>query len=156
MKRLIKADLAAILRLAGEYRFLAADRLELSIGRLCRQEYTDFLFLARTPWCWLFDLSAVYDSGTYANLCALAYQGVPGGPVIALFLHIDKTVEGLPWGSVSLLDYPTAAQNVGAFSELSPPQRERHIRLTVRRYTRNARHCSIREVIEYLKTGEVK
>ena len=146
MKRLIKADLAAILRLAGEYRFLAADRLELSIGRLCRQEYTDFLFLARTPWCWLFDLSAVYDSGTYANLCALAYQGVPGGPVIALFLHIDKTV----------LDYPTAAQNVGAFSELSPPQRERHIRLTVRRYTRNARHCSIREVIEYLKTGEVK
>ena len=44
----------------------------------------------------------------------------------------------------------------GAFSELSPPQRERHIRLTVRRYTRNARHCSIREVIEYLKTGEVK
>ena len=26
MKRLIKADLAAILRLAGEYRFLAADR----------------------------------------------------------------------------------------------------------------------------------
>ena len=79
-----------------------------------------------------------------------------GGPVIALFLHIDKTVEGLPWGSVTLLDYPTAAQNVGAFSELSPPQRERHIRLTVRRYTRNARHCSIREVIEYLKTGEVK
>lgn len=68
MKRLIKADLAAILRLAGEYRFLAADRLELSIGRLCRQEYTDFLFLAGTPWCWLFDLSAVYDSGTYANL----------------------------------------------------------------------------------------
>ena len=113
MNRLIKADLAAILRLAGEYRFLAADRLELSIGRLCRQEYTDFLFLARTPWCWLFDLSAVYDSGTYANLCALAYQGVPGGPVIALFLHIDKTVEGLPWGSVTLLDYPTAAQNVG-------------------------------------------
>ena len=98
----------------------------------------------------------MYDSGTYANLCALAYQGVPGGPVIALFLHIDKTVEGLPWGSVTLLDYPTAAQNVGAFSELSPPQRERHIRLTVRRYTQNARHCSIREVIEYLKTGEVK
>lgn len=128
----------------------------MSIARLCRQEYTDFLFLARTPWCWLFDLPTVYDSGTYANLCALAYQGVPGGPVIALFLHIDKTVEGLPWGSVTLLDYPTAAQDVGIFSELPPPQREQHIRLMVRRYTRNARYCSVREVIGYLKTGEVK
>lgn len=156
MKRLIKADLTAILRLAGEYRFLAADRLELSIARLCRQEYTDFLFLARTPWCWLFDFPAVYDSGTYANLCALAYQGIPGRPVITLFLHIDKTVEGLPWGSVTLLDYSTAAQDVGVFSELPPAQRERHIRLIVRRYTRNARYCSVREVIEYLKTGEVK
>lgn len=156
MKRLIKADLAAILRLAGEYRVLAADRLELSIARLCRQEYTDFLFLARTPWCWLFDFPAVYDSGTYANLCALAYQGIPGRPVITLFLHIDKTVEGLPWGSVTLLDYSTAAQDVGVFSELPPAQRERHIRLIVRRYTRNARYCSVREVIEYLKTGEVK
>ena len=156
MKRLIKADLTAILRLAGEYRSLAADRLELSIGRLCRQEYTDFLFLARTPWCWLFDFPAVYDSGTYANLCALAYQGIPGRPVITLFLHIDKTVEGLPWGSVTLLDYSTAAQDVGVFSELPPAQRERHIRLIVRRYTRNARYCSVREVIEYLKTGEVK
>ena len=123
----------------------------MSIGRLCRQEYTDFLFLARTPWCWLFDLSAVYDSGTYANLCALAYQGVPGGPVIALFLHIDKTVEERDPAGLS-----HGGPERGAFSELSPPQRERHIRLTVRRYTRNARHCSIREVIEYLKTGEVK
>lgn len=128
----------------------------MSIARLCRQEYTDFLFLARTPWCWLFDFPAVYDSGTYANLCALAYQGIPGRPVIALFLHIDKTVEGLPWGSVTLPDYSTAAQDVGVFSELPPAQRERHIRLIVRRYTRNARYCSVREVIEYLKTGEVK
>lgn len=80
----------------------------------------------------------------------------PAGPVITLFLHIDKTVEGLPWGSVTLLDYSTAAQDVGVFSELPPAQRERHIRLIVRRYTRNARYCSVREVIEYLKTGEVK
>ena len=153
MKRLIKADLAAILRLAGEYRFLAADRLELSIGRLCRQEYTDFLFLARTPWCWLFDLSAVYDSGTYANLCALAYQGVPGGPVIALFLHIDKTVEGLPWGSVTLLDYREAAHDAETFSALAGPQRERHLKLLRKRYLQKVQYCSILEVIQYLKTG---
>ena len=128
----------------------------MSIARLCRQEYTAKFFFAGTPRCWLFDFPAVYDSGTYANLCALAYQGIPGRPVITLFLHIDKTVEGLPWGSVTLLDYSTAAQDVGVFSELPPAQRERHIRLIVRRYTRNARYCSVREVIEYLKTGEVK
>lgn len=156
MKKLIKADLTAILHLAGEYRRLTADRLEMSIDKLCRQEHTDYLFLARTPWCWLFEFSAVYESGSYANLCTLAYQGVPAGPVIALFLHIDKAVEGRPWGSATLLDYPTAAQDTAIFSALPTAQRERHIRLMVRRYTRNVRYCSVREVIEYLKTGEVR
>ena len=125
----------------------------MSIGRLCRQEYTDFLFLARTPWCWLFDLSAVYDSGTYANLCALAYQGVPGGPVIALLLHVDKSVGGLPWGSVTILNYRASVEDVEIFAPLPQAQRERHIRLILRRYLHNPRYCCVREVIEYLKTG---
>ena len=58
-----------------------------------------FPFPGPDAWCWLFDLSAVYDSGTYANLCALAYQASPAGRSSALFLHIDKTVEGLPGGA---------------------------------------------------------
>ena len=85
----------------------------MSLSKLCRQEFSDYLFLARRGWCGLFDFPAIYEKDSYANLCWTAYRAVPGGPVIALFLHIDKTVEGLPWGSVTLLDYPTAAQNVG-------------------------------------------
>ena len=153
MKKLIKTDLAAILQLAGAYRCLEEDRLALCTAKLRRQEYTDYLFLARTPWCWLFDLSAVYERGSYANVCTLAYQGIPGGPVIALFLHVEESVAGRPWGSVTLLDYPAAAQDAAVFSELPPAQRERHIRLIVKRCTRNARYCSFREVIEYLETG---
>ena len=155
MKKLIKADLNAILRLAGESRFLAADSLKLCAAKLCRQEHTDFLFLARTPWCWLFDFPAIYESGSCANLCTLACHGVPKEPVAALFFHIDKIVEGHPWGSVTLLDYPTAAQDIGVFFALPRPQRKRHAYLMVRRYTRNIRYCSVQEVLAYLKTGEV-
>lgn len=156
MKKLIKADLAAILRLAGECQPIEAGRLDMSIARLCRQEFPDYLFLARQNWCWLFDFPAVYEKGSYANLCWLAYRGLPGGPVLALFLHIEKSVEGLPWGSATLLDYPAAAQDAAIFCELPPAQRERHCRLIVKRCTKNVRYCSMREVIRYLKTGEVK
>lgn len=121
MKKLIKADLSAILRLAGESRFLAADSLDLCIAKLCRQEYTDFLFLARTPWCCLFGFPAVYVCGSYANLCTLACCNAPGGAVTALFLHIDKTVRGQPWGSVTLLEYPIVAQDVGGCPSCLPP-----------------------------------
>ena len=113
MKKLIKADLSAILRLAGESRFLAADSLDPCIAKLCRQEYTDFLFLARTPWCCIFGFPTVYVCGSYANLCTLACCSAPGGAVTALFLHIEKTVRGQPWGSVTLLEYPIVAQDVG-------------------------------------------
>ncbi len=54
MKKLIKADLSAILRLAGESRFLAADSLDPCIAKLCRQEYTDFSLPGPTPWCCIF------------------------------------------------------------------------------------------------------
>ena len=156
MKKLLHADLTAILGLIPLYQPTEAGSIELDLLKLQQGGAADYLFLARRERSWLFDPPRVYEPGSYENLCWLAFQNRAGWPVLALFLHVEKFVGGRPWGSVTLLDYPTAAQNVGAFSELSPPQRERHIRLTVRRYTRNARHCSIREVIEYLKTGEVK
>ena len=78
-----------------------------------------------------------------------------GGAVIALFLHIEKTVRGQPWGSVTLLEYPIVAQDVGVLSELSPALRKRHVRQMVRRYTRNVRYCSIQDVLIYLKAREV-
>ena len=155
MKKLIKADLSAILRLAGESRFLAADSLDLCIAKLCRQEYTDFLFLTRTPWCCIFGFPTVYVCGSYANLCTLACCSAPGGEVTALFFHIEKTVRGQPWGSVTLLEYPIVAQDVGVLSELSPALRKRHVRQMVRRYTRNVRYCSIQDVLIYLKAREV-
>ena len=124
----------------------------------------DYLFLARRERSWLFDPPRVYEPGSYENLCWLAFQNRAGWPVLALFLHVEKFVGGRPWGSVTLLDYPTAAQNVGAFSELSPPQREtfsalagpqreRHLKLMRKRYLQKVQYCSILEVIQYLKTG---
>ena len=69
MKRLIKADLTAILRLAGECQPIEADRLDMSLSKLCRQEFSDYLFLARRGWCGLFDFPAIYEKDSYANLC---------------------------------------------------------------------------------------
>ena len=80
MKRLIKADLTAILRLAGECQPIEADRLDMSLSKLCRQEFSDYLFLARRGWCGLFDFPAIYEKDSYANLCWTAYRAVPGGP----------------------------------------------------------------------------
>ena len=89
----------------------------------------------------------------YANLCWTAYRAVPGGPVIALLLHVDKSVGGLPWGSVTILNYRASVEDVEIFAPLPQAQRERHIRLILRRYLHNPRYCCVREVIEYLKTG---
>ena len=125
----------------------------MSLSKLHRQEFSDYLFLARRGWCSLFDFAAVYEKDSYANLCWTAYRVLPGGPVIALLLHVDKSVEGLPWGSVTLLNYRASVEDVEIFAPLSQAQRERHIRLILRRYLRNPRYCSVREVIEYLKTG---
>ena len=104
----------------------------MSLSKLCRQEFSDYLFLARRGWCGLF---------------------VPGGPVIALLLHVDKSVGGLPWGSVTILNYRASVEDVEIFAPLPQAQRERHIRLILRRYLHNPRYCCVREVIEYLKTG---
>lgn len=52
--------------------------------------------LARRGWCGLFDFPAIYEKDSYANLCWTAYRAVPGGPVIALLLHVDKSVGDCP------------------------------------------------------------
>ena len=75
MKRLIKADLTAILRLAGECQPIEADRLDMSLSKLCRQEFSDYLFLARRGWCGLFDFPAIYEKDSTPT-CA----GRPTGP----------------------------------------------------------------------------
>lgn len=125
----------------------------MSLSDLCRQEFPDYLFLARRGWCGLFGFPAIYEKDSYANLCWTACRAVPSGPAIALLLHVDKCVEGQPWGSVTLLDYRAVAEDVEIFASLPPAQRERHIKLILRRYLRNPRYCCVREVIEYLKTG---
>ena len=62
MKRLIKADLAGILKLAAE------KNDEIETARLLRCEQADFFFLARQGKSWLFDLPSVYTQGSTANL----------------------------------------------------------------------------------------
>jgi len=128
----------------------------MDIANLSRYGQTDYLFLVRREKCWLFDYASVYTPGSYANLTWTYGQIMPHLPAAALALRVDQYKDGCPWGSVTLLDYQKSILDVEQFSRLPPAQRERHIRLMIRRYTRHAKYCSVREVIEYLKTGEVK
>ena len=141
------------MRLAGEHQPIKRGSIERSIAALQRRRHTDYLFLAQRESCRLSDLPAVYEPGTPDNLDWLACRGITAWPVIALFLHADKTVEGQPWGSVTLLNHRTAAKDVEIFSALPESQRERHIRLLSKRYTNHTSYCCMLEVIEYLKTG---
>ncbi|WP_352416761.1 hypothetical protein [Oscillibacter ruminantium] len=156
MKKLIKADLTEILRLVSQYQPVNSGSIETDIAALSRCAHTDYLFLTRREKSWLFDLPAVYTQDSYENLSWLYGAMTPDVPVIALLLHVDKTVEGRPWGSVTLLDYPATAQDVETFAPLPEPERERHIQRITKRYTHHVRYCSLLEVIQYLKTGEVK
>ena len=153
MKKLIKADLSGILRLTGAYQAVEAPDVEREVAVLQRSRHTDYLFLARNGRCRLSTLPAVYEPDTPANLDWLACRSVTPWPVVALYLHTDKSVEGLPWGSVTLLDHRTAVEDVRIFSALPESQRERHIRLIVKRYQRRVTYCSMLEAIQYLKTG---
>ena len=153
MKKLIKADLSGILRLAGAYQAVEALDVEREVAELQRFRHTDYLFLAWNGRCRLSTLPAVYEPDTPANLDWLACRGFTPWPVVALYLHADKTVEGLPWGSVTLLDHQTAAEDVRIFSAPSESQRERHIRLIIKRYQRHITYCSMLEVMQHLKTG---
>ena len=153
MKKLIKADLSGILRLAGAYQAVEALNVEREVAVLQRSRHTDYLFLARNGRCRLSTLPAVYEPDTPDNLDWLACRGATPWPVVALYLHTDKTVEGLPWGSVTLLDHQTAVEDVRIFSALPESQRERHIRLIIKRYQRRVTYCSMLEAIQFLKTG---
>ena len=153
MKKLIKADLSGILRLAGEHQPIKHRSIEQSIAVLQRRKHIDYLFLAQRDRCRLSDLPTIYEPGTPANLEWLACREVTEWPVIALFLHADKTVDGQPWGSVTLLNHQTAAEDVETFSALPESQRARHIRLLSKRYANLTRYCAMLEVIQYLKTG---
>ena len=153
MKKLIKADLAGILKLVPVYQAVTETSVEQAVAELNRCEQADALFLARREKCHLFTLPAVYTPDSYANLTWTYGVLTPRTPVTALFLHITTTVEGRPWGSVTLLDYPATARDVEIFSALPEPERARHIELIRRRCTRSVRYCTILEVIQYLKTG---
>ena len=153
MKKLLYADLTAVLGLIPLYQPTEAGSLELDFAKLQKGGAADYLFLARREKSWLFDLPRVYEPDSYENLCWLACQDRAGWPVLALFLHVEKFVGGRPWGSVTLLDYQEAARDVETFSALTGPQRERHLKLLIKRYLQKVRYCSILEVIQYLKTG---
>ena len=141
------------MRLAGAYQAVEALDVEREVAVLQRSWHTDYFFLARRGRCRLSTLPAVYEPDTPANLDWLACRSVTPWPVVALYLHTDKSVEGLPWGSVTLLDHRTAVEDVRIFSALPESQRERHIRLIVKRYQRRVTYCSMLEAIQYLKTG---
>lgn len=134
------------------YQPTEAGRIDLDIATLHRLETADYLFLARREMCRLSTMSAAYEPGNPANLDWLAYQGETSLPVIALYLHVEKVIEGRPWGGVILLDYQTAAKDIRIFSALPESQRRRHIQLLCRRYTRTGL-CSMLEAVQYLKTG---
>lgn len=153
MKKLIKADLTGVLKLVPVYQAVTETSVEQALAELYRCEQSDYLFWSRREKCRLFDLPSVYTPDSYANLTWTYGTLTPRTPVTALYLHITNTVEGRPWGSVTLLDYPTTAQDVEIFSALPEPERARHIELIRKRCTRNVRYCTILEVIQYLKTG---
>lgn len=149
MKRLIKADLTGIVELLPVYWTPAS--VEQTLDRLRRGG--DFLFLARRGRGWLSDFPTVYTPGTEENRIWTYGIAFPHIPVTALFLHVDNSIEGRPWGSVTILDYPATVTDIETFSPLPQAQRERHIRLMIRRYLRNPRYCCLLEVIQYLKSG---
>ncbi len=135
------------------YQPVTEKSIELDIAKLALCEHTNYLFQARREKSFLSDLPAVYEPGTYENLKWLYWQGITNFPVIALFLHVTKVQDARPVGSVTLLDYQESAGDVEISSALPEPERERHIQLITKRYTKNARYCSVLEAIQYLKTG---
>lgn len=132
------------------------ERIEREIDKLLGGGIGDYLFLSRRGLCRLCAMAAAYDQDSFANSDWLAFRGMTLWPILALFLHVEQVVDGQPWGSVTLLDYQATARDIATFSPLTPAQRERHIRLTAKRYLTRPRLCSMLEVIQYLKTGEVK
>lgn len=153
MKKLIKADLTAILELVPIYQPVEDERMEQETDKLLCGGIGDFLFLSRRGLCRLCPIGAAYNRDNFANSDWLAFRGMTLWPILALFLHVEKFVDGRPWGSVTLLDYQAAARDIAIYSPLSPAQRERHIRLVVKRYLTRPQLCSMMEVIQYLKTG---
>ena len=151
MKRLIKADLTAILRLAGECQPIEADRLDMSLSKLCRQEFSDYLFLARRGWCGLFDFPAIYEKDSYANLCWTAYLDFPGPRVDALYLHIYRTIHGHPFGVATVLDYAVSARDVEQFAARTRRETAAHVRRVVKHYRTHARIGSTLDFINHLQ-----
>ncbi len=153
MQKLIKADLTGVLRLVEIYQPMSRGSIDRSVTALLRQPLTDSLFLARRRRCRLSGLAAVYEPDTPANLDWLACLGRTARPVIALYLHTDRIKDGVPWGSVTLLDSRNAAEDVRAVSALPEDRRELQVRRLTDRYQNHVRYCSMLEVIQYLKTG---
>ena len=156
--QLIKADLTGVLTLFAEYRpQLHRSCLEGDIRRLKRCEDRDYLFLARREKSYLFPVSEVYTADSYAALCWTGYINRPGTHVDALYLHITRTANNWPFGSVTVLDYKAAAKSVVQCSALSEQEKQVHIQQTLKSYRNETRLCSVNEFIEYLiKDGETK
>ena len=83
MKKLLHADLTAILGLIPLYQPIEAGSIELDLLKLQQGGAADYLFLARRERSWLFDPPRVYEPGSYENLCWLAFQDRAGWPVLA-------------------------------------------------------------------------
>ncbi len=155
MLKLIKADLIGILTLFAEYRpQLDRNSLELDLRTLERSEDRDFLFLARREKCYLFPISQVYQLDSYAYLCWTAYLSRDHLPVDALYLHRTGTVNGRPFGTVTVLDYAASARDVERFVAPTEQSAALHIQRRIKHDRHHARIGSTMDFIQMLKKEE--
>ena len=156
MVKLIKADLIGVLTLFADCRpQLDYASLALDIQKLKRHRDRDFLFLARREKSYLFPAAEVYTAQIYAFLCWTAYSHVPGCHVDALYLHISRAMRGRFWGSVVLLDYVEAVQNVDQAVAMPRQDASASMRNTLRHYQNCAQTVSTLDFITLLRKGSV-
>lgn len=79
MKKLLHADLTAILGLIPLYQPTEAGSLELDLLKLQQGGEADYLFLARRERSWLFDPPRVYEPGSYEICAGWPFRTGPGG-----------------------------------------------------------------------------
>lgn len=153
MKKLIKADLAGILRLMPTYHPTSAERIEAHIAQLQKAAQTDYLFLNRREKSFMFTLPSVYTPDTYENLTTTHGLATPCVPVVAFLLHREKLMDTRPIGSVTMLDYTAFARDVDVYSALPESVRTRHIDFILKRSAKQTRYCSMLELIQFMKIG---
>ena len=152
MKKLLHADLTAILSLIPMYQPIDAESLELDLIKLRSGGQADYLFLARGDRSYLFPLEEVYTPDSRAYLCWTADAPPPRVPVDAFYLHVADASHG-PRGSVILLDYGTSTADMERAACLAPEERAAHLRQLARHWRDHAGLCSTVEMMAAMGGG---